>query len=136
FWDRGVHNALTDLIFCHKKWFLCFRESDAHVFGANGTIRILTSADGETWTTSASIVEKGIDLRDPKFSVTADGRLHLLMGGTRYENGIYITRQPRVAFSLDGFQWSANTPVLSDHEWLWRLSWYQGTGYGASYRLI
>src|SRR5689334_3987705 len=70
-WDAGAHNAFTDLIRWHDRWFCSFRESDAHI-GGNGRIRVLTSADGDTWTSAALIAEAGIDLRDPKMSVTPD----------------------------------------------------------------
>ena len=32
-WDAGKHNAFTDLIRWHDKWYCTFRESDAHVGG-------------------------------------------------------------------------------------------------------
>src|SRR5262249_47345706 len=44
-WDAGNHNAFTDLIRWHDRWWCTFRESDAHV-GGDGAIRVLTSADG------------------------------------------------------------------------------------------
>src|ERR1044071_3170971 len=73
-WDKGKHNAFTDLVRFKDKWFCVFRESEAHV-GGNGVIRVLTSADGEEWTLAATVAEEGIDLRDPKVSVTPKGKL-------------------------------------------------------------
>ena len=64
-WDGGTHNAFTDLIRWRDRWYCTFREGDAHV-GGEGRIRVLTSADGERWTSAAWIGEAGIDLRDPK----------------------------------------------------------------------
>src|SRR5678815_1926825 len=64
-WDQGNHNAFTDLIRWHDKWYCSFRESDAHV-GGDGQLRVLESTDGEKWQSAALIGEKGIDLRDPK----------------------------------------------------------------------
>lgn len=133
-WDRAVHNALTDLIFFQGKWLCVFRESDRHVHGQDGIIRIIASDDGLEWHSLASFQEAGIDLRDPKLSETPDGRLMLLAGGTRYVDRRYISRQPRVAFSPDGKRWSALTPILEPHEWLWRVTWFQGRAYGVSYR--
>ena len=42
-WDEGKHNAFTDLIRWHDKWYCSFREADAHV-GGDGQLRVLESA--------------------------------------------------------------------------------------------
>src|SRR5262245_8865837 len=76
-WDNGAHNAFTDLIRWHNRWYCTFREGDAHV-GGDGRIRLLSSVDGETWTSTVLIGESGIDLRDPKFSITPDDRLMIV----------------------------------------------------------
>lgn len=131
-WDRGRHNAFTDLVRFKDAWFCTFREGDAHV-GGDGQCRILTSRDGETWTSSAVIAEKGIDLRDPKLSVTPDGRLMLVAGGSVYEGKTFKGRQPRVAFSADGKTWTPTKRVLTEGEWLWRVTWHEGTCYGVTY---
>src|SRR5262249_22322622 len=39
----------------------------------------------------------------------------------------------RVSFSEDGIHWTPFTLILSQHEWLWRVTWYRGKAYGASY---
>lgn len=132
-WDQGKHNAFTDLIRWHDAWFCTFRESDAHV-GGDGGLRVLESADGETWKSAAYITEKGIDLRDPKLSITPDGRLMIVAGGSLYEGTKTLKgRQPRVMFSADGHTWTEPKPVLTDGEWLWRVTWHGGTAYGVSY---
>src|SRR4029079_4079121 len=100
-WDKGRHNAFTDLVRFRDKWFCIFREADAHV-GGNGTCRILTSTDGDTWSPSSLVEEKGIDLPDPKCSAPTYGRLMLVAGGSVYDRKTYKGRQPRVAFSSDG----------------------------------
>ena len=43
-WDRGEHNAFTDLIRWREKWYCTFRESEAHV-GGDGQLRVLESTD-------------------------------------------------------------------------------------------
>ena len=132
-WDAAPHCAFTDLIRFRDRWFCTFRESDAHVYGRDGQIRVITSEDGTTWQSAALIAEAGIDLRDPKISITPDGRLMLLIGGSQYKGRTLITRQPRVAFSADGRQWTDLKPILSDGHWLWRLTWHQGKAWGVSY---
>ncbi len=134
-WDRGAHNAFTDLARWRGKWYCTFREADAHV-GGDGKLRVLESADGKAWEPVALIAEEGIDLRDPKLSVTPKDLLMIsaggsVYGGTRTLMGI----QPRVSFSSDGRAWSAPRRVLSEGEWLWRVTWHEGKAYGASYSL-
>ena len=47
-WDQGKHNAFTDLIRWHDKWYCTFREADAHV-GGDGQLRLLVSDEAEKW---------------------------------------------------------------------------------------
>src|SRR3954465_5384776 len=102
-WDQGKHNAFTDLIRFKGAWFCAFRESDAHV-GGDGKIRILTSVDGAKWSSAAALQEQGVDLRDPKLSITPDKRLMLVMGGSIYEGKTLRGRRPRVSFSTNGHE--------------------------------
>ncbi|MFQ5731580.1 MAG: exo-alpha-sialidase [Planctomycetaceae bacterium] len=133
-WDKGKHNAFTDLIRFRDKFFCTFREGNAHV-GGDGAIRVLVSGDGAKWESAALLTEKGIDLRDPKFSVTPDNRLMIVAGGSVYKGGRKILgRQPRVLFSKDGVKWTAARRVLAEGDWLWRVTWHKGTAYGVSYR--
>src|SRR5262245_60092259 len=73
-WDAGQHNAFTDLIRFRDAWYCTFRESAGHV-GGDGRLRVLTSTDGQHWESAALLTEDAIDLRDPKLSITPDGRL-------------------------------------------------------------
>ncbi len=132
-WDAEPHCALTDLIHYRDVWFCTFRESDKHVYGKDGVVRIIKSIDGTSWTTAAEFREEGSDLRDPKLSITPDGSLMLLLGVTIYKDKTYITRQSRVCFSQDGIHWSSMKEVLVPHEWLWRVTWHEGIAYGVSY---
>jgi hypothetical protein len=134
-WDQGAHNAFTDLIRFQDKWFCSFREGDGHV-GGDGKLRVLESTDGETWKSTALLAEAGIDLRDPKLSITPDGRLMIVAGGSVYGGTKTLQGgQPRVAFSSDGRDWSPTQRVLQDGEWLWRVTWHEGNAYGVSYSL-
>ena len=131
-WDEGKHNAFTDLIRWRDKWYVTFREADAHV-GGDGKLRVLESHDGEKWESVALVAEKGIDLRDPKLSITPNDRLMLTAGGSVYEGKTLLGRQPRVSFSKDAREWSAPQRVLTEGEWLWRVTWHGGRAYGISY---
>lgn len=133
-WDQGNHNAFTDLIRFRDKWFCTFREGQRHVGGEDGKIRIIASEDGTTWDSSGLIAEAGVDLRDPKLSITPDGRLMIVAGGSIYEGSKLVSRQPRVLFSKDGILWDDPIPVLDKGDWLWRITWHKNIGYGVSYR--
>ena len=97
-WSKSKHNALTNIIRYKSRWFCIFRESSRHVYGKNGTIRLIVSKDGEKWKSIAHFIESDVDLRDPKLSITPDGRLMILVGGTVYHDKKYVSRQSRVAF--------------------------------------
>ena len=102
-WSHAPHNAFTDLIRFRDRWWCVFREAQAHD-APGGILRVLKSETGGSWESAATVRERGIDLRDPKLSVTPDGRLMLLMGGCVYDDeGEYLTRAPRVSFSEDRF---------------------------------
>ncbi|HDP35525.1 MAG TPA: exo-alpha-sialidase [Candidatus Hydrogenedentes bacterium] len=131
-WDAGEHNAFTDLAYCKDMWYCVFREAAGHVKG-DGGVRIITSPDGDSWTSRALLQETGVDLRDPKICVTPDDKLMITMGGSYYRDGKLVGRRPRVSFSTDGRAWSNPTPVCRDGDWLWRVTWHGDTAYGASY---
>lgn len=132
-WDVGEHNAFTDLIRWKERFWCTFREAEGHV-GGDGKIRVLVSESGDTWESAALIEEAGIDLRDPKFSVTPDDRLMIIAGGSVYRGGkTLLGRRPRVIFSIDGKTWTPPEAVLAEGDWLWRVTWHAGTCYGVSY---
>ncbi|HZT83657.1 MAG TPA: hypothetical protein VFA26_25735 [Gemmataceae bacterium] len=133
-WDKGPHNAFTDLVRFRDRWHLAFREGAGHAAGA-GRIRVLTSADGDKWEPAGLIEEKDVDLRDPKLSIMPDGRL-MLVGGA----AVPPTRDPVrdhysfVCFSADGKEWTRPRKVLDSWQWLWRVTWHGKTAYGVAYQ--
>lgn len=134
-WDLAAHSAFTDLIKCNGEWLCIFRESDRHSGGKNGMLRILRSSNSIIWEPQDLIEREGWDLRDPKLSLMPDGKLLLLAGASRLDHdGDRIAHQTVVSFSSNGIEW---TPfeVIFQEEWLWRITWFQGVGYGISYFL-
>lgn len=131
--DLGPHNAFTDLIRFQDRWFCAYREGSGHAAGA-GTLRVLSSMDGTKWESAALVVAKDVDLRDPKLSVTPDGRL-MIVGGA----AVPPTRDPVtdhysfVCFSKDGKEWTKPQRVLDSWQWLWRVTWHNRTAYGVAY---
>jgi hypothetical protein len=132
-WDQGKHNAFTDLIRWKGAWYCVFREADGHV-GGDGKLRVLSATDGTEWKSVALVEEDGIDLRDPHLSATPDDRLMIVAGGSVYRGTKTIMgRQPRVAFSRDGREWTPPQRVCNEGEWLWRVTWHDGKAYGVAY---
>src|SRR5262249_11950540 len=132
-WDRAPHNAFTDLVRFRGGWYCVFREGAGHAGGA-GKIRVLASADGQRWEPAALIESAGVDLRDPHRSVPPKGEL-MLNGGAAEP----ATRDPVkdhysfVCFSADGKAWTKPRRVLGSWQWLWRVTWRDGTAYGVTY---
>jgi len=143
-WDQAPHSAFTDLVDFNGRLYCTFREGTGHVPGRegnNGVIRVIVSDDGQNWRSLARIIEPGVDLRDPKISVTPNGRLMLLFGGSFYQGEKLGRRQTRVSFSNPaGTSFTAPLPVVidsrirTDGDWLWRVTWQGQTGYGVLYQ--
>ncbi|MBI3209636.1 MAG: exo-alpha-sialidase [Candidatus Solibacter usitatus] len=135
-WGEAPHSAFGDLIRFQNRWVCVFREGLRHVANKevldDGKIRVISSVDGKSWESLALVEESGTDLRDPHLSITADGRLMLVMGGSLYPKGVYAGRMPRVAFSKDGRTWTQPRKVLREGDWLWRVTWHEGWAYGVA----
>lgn len=133
-WDGAEHSAFSDLILFKDLFFCAFRESNAHEKGNPGTIRILTSKDGVSWSNGATLKRDKLDLRDPMLSKMPDGRLMLNVEGATYDSeGEIVKRRPFVAFSVNGVDWTPLIDLGMDNEWIWRVTWHEGSGYAFSY---
>ncbi|MCB0629218.1 MAG: hypothetical protein R2824_04805 [Saprospiraceae bacterium] len=140
-WDRAAHNAFTDLVFFRDSWYCTFREGTGHIPGVNGSIRVIASNDGQNWYSVALISELDVDLRDPKLSITPDKRLMLNMEAAFYEGTVVKKRESWVSFSdKKGKQFGPNqkitfpADIATTNDWLWRVEWHTGTGYGVIYQ--
>ena len=123
-WSRAPHNAFTDLIRFRDSWVCALRESSGHI-ADDGHVRIIRSDDGTGWTSVADIPcpEPSQDLRDPKLSLTSDGRLMLTAAAFR------PVCQTFSFFSADGATWSAGNKIGPPGLWLWRTVWQDGYAY-------
>ena len=99
-WNKATHNAFTDLIRFHGRWFCAFREASGHR-ARDGALRIITSADGVTWNSAASIACPAPfqDLRDPQLSITPNNVLMLNAAAFK------PVCQSMVWLSQDGYDW-------------------------------
>lgn len=130
-WDRAPHNAFTDLVRFEDAWFCTFREGAGHV-SPDGALRVITSADGETWTSAALITSPAGDLRDPKLAITPDGRLQL-SGASALHPPAPHKHQSLVWFSKDGRAWGEPTSIGDPDLWIWRIQWHAGAAHGIGY---
>lgn len=143
-WSEAPHSAFVDLIRFRDRFYCAFREGSGHVpgeSGTDGTVRVIASADGEKWASVASIAEEGVDLRDPKLSVTPEGRILVVLGGSVYDGRKLLGRLPRASLSnAEGTEFSLAEPlkidpkVVGPQDWLWRVTWHEGTAWGVMYQ--
>jgi hypothetical protein len=130
-WDEAPHNAFTDLARWNDGWWCTFREGDGHVSG-DGALRVIVSDDGDSWESAARITADGLDLRDPKISVTADNML-MLLAGERHRTGETWANSSLTWFSQDGRTWHGPWRVAAPGVWLWRVTWTSGLAWGFGY---
>ena len=136
-WDRAAHSAFTDLIRFRGHLYCVFREGTGHIPGQNGVIRVLRSGDGMNWESLALLEERHVDLRDPKLSITPDGRLMVNMGASTYHGAERKGIESRVVFSDKAGQQFGSPqkvtlpePILTGFDWLWRITWHDDWAYG------
>lgn len=140
-WDRPAHAAFTDILLHDGALYCSFREGSGHVpgdDGYNGMIRVLRSRDRQNWESVALLEERHIDLRDPKLSLTPDGRVMINCGASTYHGKDRLKVESRVAFSdTSGENFTAPVRVelppmiVTGSDWLWRVTWHEGVAWGA-----
>jgi hypothetical protein len=140
-WDNAPHSAFTDLLRFKNKWYCTFREGPGHKSGPVGQARLLKSTDGKTWQSIDSFKLEGMDVRDPKLSVTPDNRIMVLMDVETYKDGKVETRSPWVSYSdKNGNNFSRPEKSIVDKsisvnsDWVWRVTWNKGMGYAVVYQ--
>jgi hypothetical protein len=130
-WDAAPHNAFTDLIRFKDAWYCCFREGAAHV-SPDGAVRIITSTDGQKWTSAARLARDGADLRDAKLTITPDGQL-MLNTVAAFPAGSPVRHRSMVWFSADGKEWGEGKEIGEPNFWIWRVAWRDKTAYAVGY---
>jgi hypothetical protein len=132
-WDKAKHNAFTDLCPFDGKLYCCFREALNHV-SQDGTIRILQLNTQGDILGSQSLNLSQADLRDPKLSVTPDGKL-LLIAYARHHDAAnkHVFSQCVCWSSATGLSWSSPSSFAEKNWWLWRITWHQGQAFGLAY---
>ncbi|RLP96574.1 sialidase family protein [Micromonospora sp. CV4] len=128
--DSAPHSAFTDLVRYAGSWFCAFREARTHL-SDDGVIRVLSSADGRSWTSATVVRQPGTDLRDPRFVLRPDGQLQLLAVAATGETTKSF--QTMTWLSADGRAWGEPVPVGEPDVWVWRAVWHDGAMYGVGY---
>ncbi|MCC6585616.1 MAG: exo-alpha-sialidase [Bryobacterales bacterium] len=129
--DRAPHSAFTTLVRFHERFFLAFREGASHA-SPDGAIRILSSFDGDKWAEQARLDYPVADLRDPKLSVTPEGKIMLIAGGAMHPPAEYRFKT-FAWFSYDGREWTSAEVIGEPNIWLWRIVWHTGKALGFGY---
>jgi hypothetical protein len=133
-WDKGAHNAFTDLTLYKGVWYCAFREASSHAL-SEGIVRILTSTDFIHWDEQSLLGESGFDFRDPHFFLPQAASLSLVLGATALHDGRYTGRHSRL-YQLDSSNtWIFRCRIGRDGDWLWRASSFASCSYSVSYRL-
>lgn len=147
-----------DLIRFKDVWYCAFREGDEHINHPSGRCRIISSVDGKHWETVQLLTWQGGDLREPKFSITANGdlmlqscvyfvsqeprpwehiHLHYIFDSPATppnDQEMNVARQSVTWLSSDGKNWGTPYACPSGiNTWLWRSTWHNGMGYSVSY---
>jgi hypothetical protein len=130
-WSEAPHNAFTDLTWWHDKFYCAFREGQNHV-SSQGKLRIITSEDGKTWQSSATLQDPVYDLRDANLSIMPDGRL-MAVGGAQLAEGKGRKTGTFASYSGDGNSWTSPALILPVGRWMWGVTWHDGTAWGVSY---
>ena len=132
----GKHNAFTDLILWHGKYFLCFRHAESHM-SMDGEIRVMSSADMKTWTPCGTL-DTLADDRDPHFAAT-DDELFVYFGAwnLKHAEGHGLPDRDCVrsyyASTKDGETWTKIQGVYEPGWWLWRVRHHDGAFYSMAY---
>jgi hypothetical protein len=142
-WSEGEHNAFGDIIRFRGSFYCAFRQGKSHVGPENsGMVRIIKSRDGIKWEPASLLGVDGVDLRDPKLSVSSDDKIMVIMAGAVFKDGMASELYPMVSFSdkagkrfSEPQRPSLDAEIEPSRDWLWRVTWHKGTGYAIDYQL-
>ena len=98
----------------------------------DGKLRLLTSADGQKWKSTALITSDVGDLRDAKLSITPRGEL-MISSVVWTPDDAKIKHQSLAYFSKDGEQLEGPFKIGEPNFWLWRTSWHKDIAYNIGY---
>ncbi len=123
-------------------WYCSFRCGLVHENDPSGQGVIIRSPDGVDWRIVAEFRDAAGDVRDPRMSVTADGKLMVnasiayldLVRPLETVGGRLVWRRSVTWLSDDGLTFQG--PYCCDsgiNTWRWDVSWHNGFGYSVGY---
>ncbi|XOV79338.1 MAG: hypothetical protein ACFHVJ_20875 [Aestuariibacter sp.] len=126
-WDKAQHNAFTDLVRFNGQLICCFREASTHI-SPDGNICLVYFDAKRQIKEHLRIRLPDCDLRDPKLSVTPDGKL-LLLAYAKFFEGSADGRHTSAAIwtSSDGNSFSQHRTIAERQWWLWRVRWHKNS---------
>jgi len=134
-WDKVPHNAYTDLIKFNGTYYCSYSEefsSSGYTTEASGSIGIIRSKTGKKWERVALIQKEGINLCNPRLSITPDRQIMIIMDGAVYSLVSFSNKKGDV-FS-DPEIVNIDTTIISGQKLLWKVTWFRGTGYALLYK--
>ncbi|GAC20849.1 hypothetical protein [Paraglaciecola arctica] len=131
--NKAVHNAFVDLCEFNQQLFCCYREAKNHISAEAGICILTLNKEGKVCNINR-LKMANVDLRDPKLSITPDGRLLLIAYArkTNHNNGTLSVRN-LCWVSQTGHSWSSHREFAAKGGWLWRVRWQQDIAYGFAY---
>lgn len=128
----GMHNAFTDLVHWQGAYWVSYRRGTAHA-SIDGEAVVSVSVDRTRFRQAAALKVPG-DNRDPKLVPVSPDVLAMIFptwvgGYARRDLDQYV------AFSRDGFTWSAPRRILGKGDWLWRVRRHGDTFFGLIERI-
>ena len=134
---NGEHNAFTDLVKFHNRYYLTFRSCpDGHMVHPTASIIVLVSDDFRDWKQVHRFSVKRRDTRDPHFLVFQD-RLFVYTGTWHCGDGVPERSEYDLnkhlgyaVWTVDGKKWSE--PLMLEGtfgHYIWRANTYGGKAY-------
>jgi len=133
--DKVPHNAYTDLIKFNGTYYCAYSEeysSSMDTAEAMGNIEIIRSKTGKKWERVALIQKKGMNLCNPRLSITPDRQIMIIMDGTASPLVSFSDKKGNVFSDPEAV--NINTTILSGKKRLWKVTWFRGTGYALFYK--
>jgi len=109
--NDGEHNAFTDMVFWHDKYWLAFISSPSHFASKKSRLVLLCSSDARQWQEVRRFDGAGEDIRDPKLGIIQDKLFVYALLNKRFDPEPYRTI---VAHSGNGQDWTPFENVMPE----------------------
>ncbi|MCU7554974.1 hypothetical protein OCL06_10215 [Alteromonas sp. ASW11-19] len=132
--SRAEHSAFTDLLPVGGEHLLCcYRQATNHV-SRDGVIEVSKMTLAGNVHSRQRIALADHDLRDPKLSRDASGKLWLIAQARHADQDNQTLGRKMVSwFSEDGSSWSSPHTLGLPGWWLWRIHWQGDEAVGLAY---